>query len=50
MGNISDRNALAARYLQVLRATINTIGGEIKPVDFDRVLDILQQDRHLEGF
>lgn len=50
MGDISDRNALAARYLQVLRATINTIGGEIKPVDFDRVLDILQQDRYLEGF
>lgn len=49
-GKLQDRNALAARYLQVLRATINYIGGEIKPVDFDRVLDILQQDRHLEGF
>lgn len=49
-GDLQDRNALAAHYLQVLRAIINTTGGEIEPIDFDRVLDILQQDRHLEGF
>lgn len=50
--HLEERNALAGRYLQVLRAVGETIGGDVllKQIDFDRVLDILEQDRHLEGF
>lgn len=51
-GKLEDRNVLAGRYLQVLRAMNETLGGDIlmKQIDFDRVLDVLEQDRHLEGF
>lgn len=50
--HLQERNTLAGRYLQVLRAIEETIGGDVllKQLDFDRVLDILEQDRHLEGF
>ena len=48
--DIDNANCLAARYLQVVRATINAVGGTMTPLDFDRALDILRQDRHLEGF
>ena len=45
-----QRNKIAALYLQTLRVMFDNIGGKVIDVDFNRLLDILEQDRFPEGF
>lgn len=45
-----QRNKIAALYLQTLRVMFDNIGGTVIDVDFNRLLDILEQDRFPEGF
>lgn len=45
-----QRNKIAALYLQTLRVMFNDIGGTLVDTDFNRLLDILEQDRFPEGF
>lgn len=46
----SQRNKIAALYLQTLRVMFDDIGGYLNTTDFDRLLDVLEQDRYPEGF
>lgn len=45
-----QRNKIAALYLQTLRVMFNDIGGHLIDADFNRLLDVLEQDRFPEGF
>ena len=48
--NKSERNKIAELYLQTLRVMFNRIGGHFIDADFNRLLDVLEQDRFPEGF
>ena len=45
-----DRNKIVAYYLQVLRVMQDKINCRLRTEDFDRMLDVLGQDRYPEGF
>lgn len=45
-----DRKKIAARYLQTLRVMFDYIGGIVNTNDFDRLLDVLEEDHYPEGF
>lgn len=45
-----QRNKIASLYLQTLRVMFNDIGGTLVDTDFNRLLDVLEQDRFPEGF
>ena len=47
---VLQRNKIAALYLQTLRVMFNDIGGHLIDADFNRLLDVLEQDRFPEGF
>ena len=44
-----DRKALAGKYLQAIRGIADYTGANITSIDFDRVLDVLEQDRYFDG-
>lgn len=50
LDEIWDRNKISALYLQALRVMLNHIGGNVETIDFDRLLDTLDQHRYPEGF
>lgn len=45
-----DRKKLAARYLQTLRVMLDYVEGTVTTNDFDRLLDVLEEDHYPEGF
>jgi len=48
--NAQERNKIAALYLQTLRVMFNRVGGMVIDTDFNRLLDVLEQDHFPEGF
>lgn len=46
----ADRMKIVGYYIQTLRVMQNKIHCRLIAEDFDRILDVLEQDRYPEGF